>query len=55
MAECKECEGTGEAIEVKDDCLSCDGTGCICDRCGEPCTSEQDDAGMCPDCSGALG
>jgi hypothetical protein len=40
--ECESCKG-----EQGKRCLLCNGTGHVCDKCGEPA---EDSGGMCMDC-----
>lgn len=41
---CPECHGIDDAMP---DCIRCDGTGCICERCGESCDPGES---YCDDC-----
>lgn len=34
---CHDCEGSGESNNPGQCCFFCNGSGTLCDRCGEPC------------------
>jgi len=49
---CKDCDGKGNFTCYKGgeevECLVCNGTGSICDICGESCESGMDKCENCP-------
>ena len=49
--ECKNCGGRGDLSKNGQiiECLACNGTGSVCDICGESCESGTDKCGKCED------
>ena len=48
---CKDCDGKGDFKSKSGDdieCLACNGTGSLCDVCGEPCEAGMD---RCENCA----
>ena len=46
FSECEDCGGSGKSAKPGTPCFRCDGTGLICDRCGESeaaCSCEDDE------------
>ena len=62
MSDCEKCRGTGASVYIYSSgrgesgpCEYCEGTGTLCDRCGEPCDSDTlEICGMCPDCGSPM-
>jgi len=44
---CENCHGTGEGSTEFSACFICDGSGTLCDICGEASDADID---TCPDC-----
>jgi len=49
---CKNCQGTGESpVNPNLPCIICDGSGSLCDVCGESCDTGLD---LCPSCDASM-
>ena len=45
---CESCNGTGDGAKKNDhNCSICNGTGCLCDGCGESCEIESNICELC--------
>lgn len=45
---CEACNGTGKSSENEQDCFLCDGSGELCDKCGE--ASAEPGENICSKC-----
>ena len=48
---CEDCGGRGDFEDdsgAEIECLACNGSGSLCDVCGEPCESGMDKCEDCP-------
>jgi len=46
--QCEDCKGTGESANKGEACFMCNGTGTVCDKCGE--ASEEEGMDVCMSC-----